>query len=110
MHTTAARGFVMGILAWIILGLAAGLVANVILPGDEPGGVRLSLAIGVLGALIGGAMASAFGLGGVSDFFDPQTWLLAGAGGGLPFGKLRAVSAPKSRGGPTPAGPPPPGS
>jgi uncharacterized membrane protein YeaQ/YmgE (transglycosylase-associated protein family) len=50
MHTTEARGFVMGILAWILLGLVAGFVAKVILPGDEPGGMRLSLAIGVLGA------------------------------------------------------------
>jgi uncharacterized membrane protein YeaQ/YmgE (transglycosylase-associated protein family) len=91
-----ARSFVMGILAWIILGLAAGFVANVILPGDEPGGVRLSLAIGVLGALIGGAMASAFGLGGVSDFFDPQTWLVAGAGAVLLLVNYRAISRQNS--------------
>jgi uncharacterized membrane protein YeaQ/YmgE (transglycosylase-associated protein family) len=86
----------MGILAWIILGLVAGFVAKVILPGDEPGGVRLSLAIGVLGALIGGAMASAFGLGSVGDFFDSETWLVAVAGAVLLLVNYRAISRQNS--------------
>ena len=86
----------MGILAWIILGLAAGFVAKVILPADEPGGARLPLAIGVLGALIGGAMASAFGIGSVGDFFDPEAWLVAVAGAVLLLINYRAISRQNS--------------
>jgi uncharacterized membrane protein YeaQ/YmgE (transglycosylase-associated protein family) len=56
------------------------------------GGVRLSLAIGVLGAPIGGAMASAFGLGSVGDFFDPETWLVAVAGAVVLLVNHRAIS------------------
>ena len=82
----------MGILAWIILGLVIGFVASVILPGDAPGGAALTLAIGVLGALIGGSIASAFGLGSVGDFFDPQTWLVAVAGTVLLLVNYRAIS------------------
>jgi uncharacterized membrane protein YeaQ/YmgE (transglycosylase-associated protein family) len=58
----------MGILGWIILGLLVGLVAKVILPRGELGGAILTPIIGILGALIGGSIASAFGLGRVDTF------------------------------------------
>lgn len=56
----------MGILAWIILGLIAGIVAKLLMPGDDPGGFFITILIGVAGALIGGAIAAALGWGGVS--------------------------------------------
>jgi uncharacterized membrane protein YeaQ/YmgE (transglycosylase-associated protein family) len=86
----------MGILAWIILGLLVGLVAQVILPGGDPGGLVLSLAIGILGALIGGVIASAFGLGGVDDFFDRETWLVAVVGALLLLLNYRAIAGRSS--------------
>src|SRR4029450_12544336 len=49
----------MGIIAFIILGLLAGLIAKAILPGDDPGGVIVTALIGIAGALIGGFVASA---------------------------------------------------
>ena len=55
----------MGILAWILLGLIAGVIAKLIMPGDDPGGFFVTILIGVVGALIGGAIASAAGWGGV---------------------------------------------
>ncbi len=68
----------MGILAFIILGLVAGAIAKAIHPGgNEPGGFLGTLAVGLLGALGGGLVASAAGLGGLTSFFSLGTWLIA---------------------------------
>ena len=54
----------MGIIAWIILGLFAGTIARAVIPGrTEPGGCIGTTAIGILGALIGGFIASALHVG-----------------------------------------------
>ena len=54
----------MGIIAWIFLGLFAGLIARAVVPGrTEPGGCFGTTAIGILGALIGGFIASALDIG-----------------------------------------------
>jgi uncharacterized membrane protein YeaQ/YmgE (transglycosylase-associated protein family) len=82
----------MGILAWIILGLLVGLVAKALAPGDDPGGAMLSPAIGILGGLIGGFIASAFGLGRVDGFFDRETWLIAVVGALLLLLNYRAIA------------------
>ena len=44
----------MGILAWILVGLVAGLLARIAMPGPDPGGIILTIVIGIVGALIGG--------------------------------------------------------
>ena len=44
----------MGILAWIVVGLAAGVLAKIAMPGPDPGGVILTIVIGIVGAVIGG--------------------------------------------------------
>jgi uncharacterized membrane protein YeaQ/YmgE (transglycosylase-associated protein family) len=44
----------MGILVWIILGLIAGGLAKALMPGDDPGGILVTIIIGIVGALIGG--------------------------------------------------------
>ena len=49
----------MGIIAFIILGLLAGIIAKAILPGDDPGGFIVTAIIGIVGALLGGLLASA---------------------------------------------------
>ena len=67
----------MGIVGWIILGLVAGAIAKALHKGDEPAGLLGTLAVGVLGALIGGAIASAVGIGGIGIFFSIGTWLIA---------------------------------
>ena len=67
----------MGIIGWIILGLAAGAIAKAILPGTQGGGWLITLLLGVVGALLGGFLGSAiFGIG-LEGFFSIQTWLLA---------------------------------
>jgi uncharacterized membrane protein YeaQ/YmgE (transglycosylase-associated protein family) len=68
----------VGILGWIILGLLAGAIAKAILPGDDPGGIIVTIIIGIVGALLGGFLAQAiFGNNTVDDFFDLSTWLTA---------------------------------
>ena len=58
----------MGILAWIVLGLAAGAIAKLIMPGDQRGGCLLTLLLGVAGALLGGFIGRQLGYGGVDVF------------------------------------------
>jgi len=68
----------MGIIAFIILGLLAGLIAKAIMPGKDPGGYIVTTLIGVAGALIGGFLAAAlFGAHPLDEFFDISTWLTA---------------------------------
>ena len=72
----------MGMLGWLILGLAAGAIAKALHRGSEPGGLLGTLAVGVLGALLGGFIASAVGFGELGSFFSLGTWLVA-IGGAL---------------------------
>jgi uncharacterized membrane protein YeaQ/YmgE (transglycosylase-associated protein family) len=68
----------MGIIAFIILGLLAGAIAKALLPGDDPGGIIITMLIGVAGALIGGFLAGAlFGGDPLDEFFDISTWITA---------------------------------
>jgi uncharacterized membrane protein YeaQ/YmgE (transglycosylase-associated protein family) len=56
----------------------AGVIAKVILPGDDPGGIIVTILIGVAGALLGGLIARALDLGDpIDEFFDLSTWLAA---------------------------------
>ncbi len=70
----------MGIIGWIVLGLVAGAIAKAVLPGDDPGGIIVTIGIGILGAIVGGFIASALGVGDLDEFFDIGTWLIAIAG------------------------------
>ena len=71
----------MGIIAWIVLGLLAGLIAKAIMPGGERGGLIVTTLLGIAGALVGGFIAAALGLGDpIDEFFDLSTWVAAVAG------------------------------
>lgn len=72
----------MGIIGWILLGLCAGAIAKLVLPGDDPGGIIVTTLIGIAGALVGGFIASALDIGDLDEFFDIGTWLIA-IGGSL---------------------------
>ena len=68
----------MGILGWIVLGLLAGAIAKAILPGDDPGGIIVTMIIGIVGALLGGFLAQLiFDVDTLDNFFDWSTWLTA---------------------------------
>jgi uncharacterized membrane protein YeaQ/YmgE (transglycosylase-associated protein family) len=58
----------MSILSWIGLGLVVGAIAKFIVPGKDPGGLIVTVVIGVLGAMIGGAIGIRLGWGSVTGF------------------------------------------
>jgi uncharacterized membrane protein YeaQ/YmgE (transglycosylase-associated protein family) len=63
-----------GILGWILFGLIVGVLAKLIMPGRDPGGFLVTIAIGIVGALIGGVIGRALG------FYGPQQnagWLMS---------------------------------
>jgi uncharacterized membrane protein YeaQ/YmgE (transglycosylase-associated protein family) len=68
----------VGIIGWIILGLLAGAIAKLILPGDQPGGFIVTTIVGIIGAVIAGFIAQALGFGDpIDEFFDFSTWVAA---------------------------------
>ncbi|EHN12641.1 hypothetical protein PAI11_04600 [Patulibacter medicamentivorans] len=82
----------MGIFGWIVLGLVAGLLARAVVPGSQAQGCLTTTAVGVLGALIGGAIASAADVGEIGSFYDSGTWAIAILGSILLLLVLRALS------------------
>ena len=71
----------MGIIAWIVLGLVAGLLANMLIPGRRSQGLILTCVIGIVGALAGGWVATrVFHTHTLHGFFNLSTWLTAIAG------------------------------
>lgn len=52
----------MGILSWIVFGLVVGALAKLVMPGRDPGGIVITILLGVAGALLGGWIGQALGL------------------------------------------------
>jgi uncharacterized membrane protein YeaQ/YmgE (transglycosylase-associated protein family) len=80
--STTEKELLMGIIGWIVLGLLAGAIAKLIMPGEDPGGIIVTMLIGIAGAIVGGLIASALDIGDLDEFFDIGTWLIA-IGGSL---------------------------
>ena len=71
----------MGVIAWIVLGLVAGLLANMLIPGRRQQGLLITCLIGIAGALLGGWIATkVFHVVTLHGFFNLSTWLTAIAG------------------------------
>jgi uncharacterized membrane protein YeaQ/YmgE (transglycosylase-associated protein family) len=56
------------LLFWVIVGLIAGALAKLIMPGDDPGGIIVTILLGIAGAVIGGFLLRLVGLGGGGGF------------------------------------------
>jgi uncharacterized membrane protein YeaQ/YmgE (transglycosylase-associated protein family) len=56
-----------GILGWILFGLIVGALAKLIMPGRDPGGILVTIALGIAGALLGGWIGRALGFYGPGD-------------------------------------------
>ena len=71
----------MGILSWIVFGLIVGVFAKWIMPGRDPGGFKVTIPLGIGGAIFGGMLGTEYGFGGMGGF-DIRS-LLAAIGGAL---------------------------
>ena len=55
------------VLGWMVFGLIVGVIAKVLMPGRDPGGIIVTMAIGIAGALTGGFIGRALGWYGPND-------------------------------------------
>jgi uncharacterized membrane protein YeaQ/YmgE (transglycosylase-associated protein family) len=56
-----------GILGWIVFGLIVGIVAKLLMPGRDPGGIIITMLLGIVGAVLGGFVGRAMGLYGPNE-------------------------------------------
>lgn len=83
----------MGILSWILLGLVVGVLAKWIMPGDDPGGIVVTILLGIVGAFVGGFLGSLVGLGSVSGFDFGSLVLAVGGALLLLWGRRKMVGS-----------------
>jgi uncharacterized membrane protein YeaQ/YmgE (transglycosylase-associated protein family) len=57
----------IGVLGWILFGLIVGVIAKLLMPGRDPGGFIVTMALGIAGALLGGFLGRAVGWYGPND-------------------------------------------
>lgn len=93
----------MGILTWIIFGLIAGAIAQLIHPGNDPGGSGfmgwiITMVIGIVGAIVGGLVATALGIGDVTGF-NFSSFLIAVVGAVVVLFIWNALSGGRRGGG-----------
>jgi uncharacterized membrane protein YeaQ/YmgE (transglycosylase-associated protein family) len=70
----------MGVLSWIVMGFVVGLLAKIIMPGKDPGGIFITIGLGIAGAFVGGYLGSLLGFGAVTGFNFPSLGIaIAGA-------------------------------
>jgi uncharacterized membrane protein YeaQ/YmgE (transglycosylase-associated protein family) len=87
----------MSIIAWIVVGLIAGAIAKMLMPGDDPGGIIITILLGIAGAVVGGFVAVALNISNGVDDFDIGTIVLAVLGSMLLLFGYRMVVGERSR-------------
>jgi uncharacterized membrane protein YeaQ/YmgE (transglycosylase-associated protein family) len=87
----------VGIISWIVVGLIAGLLAKLLLPGDDPGGLIITTLVGMAGAVVGGVLIGVFGGVGATGF---NIWsiLVATLGAVVLLLVYRLITGGRSRG------------
>ncbi|WP_104125615.1 GlsB/YeaQ/YmgE family stress response membrane protein [Salmonella enterica] len=81
----------MGIIAWIVFGLIAGVIAKLLMPGRDGGGFILTCILGIVGAVVGGWLATMFGIGGSISGFNLHSFLVAVVGAIVVLGIFRLL-------------------
>ena len=69
----------MGLLSWIVFGLVAGIITKFLLCGRDGGGIIITIVRGGVGAVVGGFIATALGLGDVTGF-NVRSFIIAVGG------------------------------
>ena len=87
---------VMGLLSWVVFGLIAGAIAKFLTPGRDPGGCIITIIIGIVGAVLGGMIATWLGYGGISGF-DFRSFVIAVLGAILLLFLWRMISGRRRR-------------
>jgi uncharacterized membrane protein YeaQ/YmgE (transglycosylase-associated protein family) len=87
----------VGILGWIVVGLVVGALAKLIMPGKDPGGIIVTILIGIVGAILGGFIGKAIFGGGLGGFFDLRTWVLGLIGSLILLGIWRVIAGRRAR-------------
>ncbi|MET9925812.1 MULTISPECIES: GlsB/YeaQ/YmgE family stress response membrane protein [unclassified Streptomyces] len=83
----------MGIIAWILIGLFAGIIAKVLMPGKDPGGIIVTILIGIAGGLLGGWLGKViFGIDSIDGFFEISTWIAAIIGSMILLALYRVIT------------------
>jgi len=82
----------MGIIAWIVIGLLAGVLAKAAMPGNDPGGIIVTILLGIVGAFVGGYLAVMTGIGHGVDNFDLGSIVTAAIGAIVVLVIYRAVA------------------
>lgn len=67
----------MGVIGWILFGLVVGIVAKLLMPGRDPGGLIVTTLLGIVGAVVGGFLGRSLGLYGPNE---PAGFLMATLG------------------------------
>lgn len=81
----------MGVISWIVFGFIAGLIARAIMPGNDRAGCLVTVVLGVVGAFVGGWIATQMGWGTV-DGFDLRSFGIAILGALVILGIYRLVA------------------
>ncbi|MFD8062779.1 GlsB/YeaQ/YmgE family stress response membrane protein [Streptomyces cyaneofuscatus] len=83
----------MGIIAWILIGLLAGIIAKMLMPGKDPGGIIVTILIGIAGGLLGGWLGKViFGIDSIDGFFEISTWIAAIVGSMILLALYRVIT------------------
>ena len=82
----------VGIIGWIVLGLIIGALAKLIMPGKDPGGIIVTILIGIVGSVLGGFIGKAIFGGGLGGFFNLRTWILGLVGSLILLGIYRLIA------------------
>lgn len=87
----------MGMISWIVLGLIAGAIAKMLMPGRDPGGCIITILLGIGGAFLGGWIGKTLFHVQLGKFFDLRTWGLAILGSVIILILYRVIFGSRSR-------------
>ncbi len=87
----------MGMISWIVLGLIAGAIAKMLMPGRDPGGCIITVLLGIGGAFLGGWIGKTLFHVQLGKFFDLRTWGLAILGSVVILVLYRLIFGSRSR-------------